>query len=88
MSTITAVLEPDADGTLHLPLPEELRHGKVRVEAKVEAAEAPARSEEQRKMELLEIVQRVRVRNPFSGLADPVAWQREMRNDVALPGRE
>ena len=39
-------------------------------------------------MELLEIVQRVRVRNPFSGLADPVAWQREMRKDVALPGRE
>ena len=33
MSTITAILEPDADGTLHRPLPEELRRGKVRVEA-------------------------------------------------------
>lgn len=33
MSTITAILEPDADGTLHLPLPPELRHGKVKVEA-------------------------------------------------------
>jgi len=33
MSTITAVLEADADGTLHLPLPAELRHGKVRVVA-------------------------------------------------------
>jgi hypothetical protein len=31
MSTITAILEPDADGTLHLPLPEELRRGKVEV---------------------------------------------------------
>jgi len=28
MNTITAILEPDADGTLHLPLPPELRHGK------------------------------------------------------------
>jgi hypothetical protein len=33
MSTITAILYPDSDGTLHLPLPEDLRHGKVRVEA-------------------------------------------------------
>ena len=40
MSTITAILEADADGTLHLPLPAELRHGKVRVEAKLESAEA------------------------------------------------
>jgi hypothetical protein len=42
MSTITVILEPDADGTLHLPLPEELRHGKVRVEARLEAAEPEA----------------------------------------------
>ena len=33
MSTITTILEPDADGTLHLPLPEMLRHGKMRVVA-------------------------------------------------------
>jgi hypothetical protein len=33
MSTITAILEPEADGTLHLPVPEELRHGKVEVTA-------------------------------------------------------
>ena len=42
MSTITAILEPDADGTLHLPLPEQLHHGKVKVEAKLEAAEPRA----------------------------------------------
>lgn len=41
MSTINAILEADADGTLHLPLPAELRHGKIKVEAKLEAA-APA----------------------------------------------
>ena len=40
MSTITAILEPDADGTLHLPLPAELRGGKVKVVASIEAADA------------------------------------------------
>ena len=38
MSTITAILDPSADGTLHLPLPAELRLCKVKVEANVEAA--------------------------------------------------
>jgi len=33
MSTIKAILEADADGTLHLPLPPELRQGKVEVNA-------------------------------------------------------
>lgn len=88
MSTISAILEPDADGTLHLPLPVELRGGKVRVEAQVEAMEASMLGEEQRKRELLEIMTRIRARNPFKDIADPMAWQREMREDVALPARE
>ena len=33
MSTITAILEPDVDGSLHLPLPVEMRHGKIKVVA-------------------------------------------------------
>ena len=88
MSTITAILEPDPDGTLHLPLPAELRNGKVRVEATMEPAETSPMSEDQRKKELIEIMNRIRARNPFKGISDPVAWQREMREDVVLPGRE
>ena len=38
MSTITAILEADGDGTLHLPLPADLRQGKVRVVATLEPA--------------------------------------------------
>ena len=38
MSTINAVLQPDPDGTLHLPLPPELRHGPLLVTATVEPA--------------------------------------------------
>jgi|688.fasta_scaffold275482_2 hypothetical protein len=39
MSTITAILEPDVDGTLHLPLPADMRSSKVKVVATLEAAE-------------------------------------------------
>ena len=38
MSKITAILEADEDGTLHLPVPPELRNAKVRVTATLEAA--------------------------------------------------
>ena len=98
MSTITAILEADADGTLHLPLPAELRHGKVRVEAKLESAEAapatarPPRQKLTATPEMIEqrmaALERVRKLNPFRDIADPMAWQREMREDVKLPGRE
>ena len=40
MSTITFVLEPDSDGCLHLPVPEELRGGKVKVVAHLESFES------------------------------------------------
>jgi hypothetical protein len=43
MSTITVILEPQPDGSVHLPLPPELRNAPVRVVATLEVAvpEAP-----------------------------------------------
>lgn len=38
MSTITAILEADADGTLHLPVPAEWRHQPIRVKVEMELA--------------------------------------------------
>src|SRR5437868_159789 len=38
MNLIRATLSANADGTLHLPLPPELRHGKLNVVASVEPA--------------------------------------------------
>ena len=38
MSTVSVILYPDADGTVHLPLPEELKLVRVKVTAIVEAA--------------------------------------------------
>ncbi len=40
MSTITAILEADADGTLHLPVPAEWKSGKVKVVATLEPVAA------------------------------------------------
>lgn len=39
MNTITAILEPEADGMLHLPVPEELKFSKVKVVATLEAVD-------------------------------------------------
>jgi hypothetical protein len=33
-------------------------------------------------------LEELRKLNPYREIADPVAWQREMRQDVVLPGRE
>jgi hypothetical protein len=41
MSTITVILEPDQDGTLHLPVPAELLQQRIRVTAELEPLGAP-----------------------------------------------
>lgn len=40
MSTLTAILEPAADGTLHLPLPAAWRKLPIRIKAVLEPAES------------------------------------------------
>ena len=41
MNTFTAILEPAADGTLHLPVPAEWRHGSIKVTAEMEPVMSP-----------------------------------------------
>jgi len=90
MSTITAILEADADGTLHLPVPQNLRRGKVRVVATLQAEqEIASRSAEGKPGTPLEALKELR---KLGGLGhvipDPVAWQREQRKERPLPGRD
>jgi hypothetical protein len=100
MSTITAILEPDADGTVHLPVPPELQsHGKLRVTARIavvaesspasrKVLNAPKATPEMiaRRMKALE---ELRTAGGLSDvIPDPVEWQREIRRDRPLPGRE
>jgi hypothetical protein len=92
MSTITAILEPDADGTLHLPLPPELRGGRIEITATLKPAEEISRAMHRATPEMLrkrqEAFAELRRLNPFRDIPDPVAWQREIRKDRPLPGRD
>ena len=100
MSTVTVILEPDADGTVHLPVPPELRHGKLRVVASLQAiaeiskpdlaiirASLKATPEMMAKRKAaLESLRAAGGLRDF--ISDPSAWQREIRQDRPLPGRE
>ena len=94
MSTITAILESDADGTLHLPLPAELRHGKVKVTATLEPSvevPSPLQATPERKMAgtPLDALKELRKRGGLRHIIPyPVAWQREQRRERPLPGRD
>ena len=93
MSTIKLILEPDPDGTLHLPLPAELRHGKVEVTAMLKAANGQPTTEvratpqmmAQRKLALQKLREMGGLRQV---IPDPAAWQRQMRQDRSQPGRD
>lgn len=91
MSTITAILEPDAGGTIHLALPAGFSGGKVKVTATLvsgnESSQA-ARASPEMVRQRMEALGRLRELNPFRSIADPVAWQREIRQDRPLPGRD
>jgi antitoxin (DNA-binding transcriptional repressor) of toxin-antitoxin stability system len=41
-----------------------------------------------RGLEMAEILERLAAHRPFADMEDPVAWQREVRLDRPLPGRE
>ena len=93
MSTITVVLKPDADGSVRIPLPPELRHGRVRVEAKLEAvgetADGAPRASAEMLLERKEALADLRALGGLRDvIPDPVAWQRELREERPLPGRE
>lgn len=89
MNTITVILEPDADGSLHLPLPPELRHGKVKVEAKLEPVPESDETPEQPTGTVLDALKELRKLGGLRDvIPDPVAWQRELRKDRPLPGRD
>ena len=86
VSTITAILEASPDGTVHLPLPLELRHSKLSVSATIHAISAPEAIPTQE--EALAALRKLRELGTFKTISDPVAWQREIRQDRSLPGRD
>lgn len=43
---------------------------------------------EERRRRLGEALHQLQLANPFKDITDPVAWQREIRKDRPLPGRD
>lgn len=44
--------------------------------------------EKERGRRLAEALRNLQAANPFKDIADPVSWQREIRQDRPLPGRD
>ena len=93
MSTIKVILEADPDGTLHLPIPAELRHGKIEVTATLKAANGTSPVLPRATPEMLrqrkEAYQALRKSGGLrDGIPDPAQWQRDQRQDRPLPGRD
>ncbi len=97
MTTLTAEAEIAEDGmvTIAKPLPGWVRPGPVRVLLMVDEVpgsagqcrptlEATPEMVERRKKALAS----ARRLNPYRNIADPVAWQREIRRDRELPFRD
>ena len=96
MNTLETDIEITADGSMRLlsPLPEWLKPGRAHVVLTVANA-AKGKLKRQittaspemiaRRMAALE---KVRALDPYRDIADPVEWQRTVREDVIQPGRE
>lgn len=83
MNTITAILEADPDGTVHLPIPEALRNSKLSVTATIHVLPSPGELPTQ--AEALAALRKLQELGTFNAITDPVAWQREIRKDRPLP---
>lgn len=55
---------------------------------KIVKKERTAQTEEPNGTKLAKLMAEASQKNLFSGIKDPVAWQREIRQDRPLPGRE
>ncbi|HRK33735.1 MAG TPA: hypothetical protein PLJ47_03985 [Candidatus Hydrogenedentes bacterium] len=89
METINAIMEPDADGTLHIPVPESLRNGKVAVSATLRPANGVSTPTPEQLAQRRTALDGLRESGEIARIIpDPVAWQREQRQDRPLPGRD
>ena len=88
MTTITAILEPHADDSLHLPVPAEMRRGKVKVIATLIPVPGNTEQEAGQRVKTLDSLRRIAARGGIKNIPDPARWQREIRQDRPLPGRE
>ncbi len=96
MNTLESDAEILADGSLKLlsPIPAWLTPGRAHVV--LTCAEAASSKPKRQKLtaspemiaQRMAAQEEVRKLNPYRDIADPVAWQRQTREDRSLPGRD
>jgi hypothetical protein len=98
MNSLEADIEIGADGSMKLlsPLPSWLRPGRAHVVLTLTSGEASGTQSKRRKLTATAemVAKRIAAFEELRALGglrdvipDPVAWQREMREDRPLPGR-
>ena len=97
MKTLEGEAEIRADGSMMLlsPMPSWLKPGRTHVVLMVadsgEPEGTPRRAKPAATPEMIarrmDALARIRGMNPYRDIVDPVAWQRETRQDRQLPGR-
>ncbi len=98
MRTLESDAEIRADGSMMLlsPMPSWLKPGRAHVVVVVadsgETEAVPQRAKPAATQEMIarrmDAMARIRGMDPYRDIEDPVAWQRETRQDRPLPGRE
>lgn len=85
MTALQAEADIAADGsvTLTRPLPAWVRPGRVLMTLLVNESTTAADERLERRRQALD---RLRQADPFREIADPSAWQRELRRDREVPG--
>ena len=97
MRTLETDIEIGADGSVRLlsPLPAWLKPGRAHVLMTVESAHGQHPPQRQQLTATPEMIARraaaleeIRKLNPYRDITDPSAWQRALREDRPLPGRD
>lgn len=95
MNRLETDIEIGADGSVKLlsPLPAWVKPGRAHVLMTMESTEEkPKRGKLTATPEMIArrvtALEEVRKLNPYRDITDPLAWQRELREDRPLPGRD
>lgn len=88
MTTVTTTATSGPDGWLRLQVPELLRGQPLEVIAVLQPAKGTEANAPLRRQQAYAALDRLALRGGIAAIPDPTAWQRTLRQERPLPGRE
>jgi len=88
MTTISATATSGADGWLQLQVPEVLRGQPLEIVAVLQPAKVADLDAPVRRQRAYAALEQLADLGGLAGIAEPAAWQRALRMERPLPGRE